>query len=452
MIVLTSLRILIKTRFPLPQIVFAMYPLLSPGQKKGYFFRSPRLLLLWVTIFWTMVFGPLTPAPGQAEGTPYIAPAVKPATPSASENPLDPKLFPPDPLIPSGQNLTPLQRRRLQEALDRLEAEALVLDQAGKIDEAFALRYRSLRGRQRLGDLAEIDALGRMGAIAWEQGRNNDVVTISTRLEELQTSLTNKKAMTPQLLTAFAQAYRQLHSLDAAIAVYEQIRVDAKQGADYRRENEALSMLGDLYLAKFNYPAAAEVYEILLERATNARNGYYEGIYLQRLGEIYQQASQPDNAIRIKERLVEKHLQDGKPELVPDIQIAIGDHYLELEQPENASQTYQNAYTLAWSIKQLSTAAIALDKLGDLYLLSQQPNYALEIYKKLLQTQQQSYNYYGMMITYEKIAQIYINAQQPSAALTAYQQALSLARSLKYTTKENSLLNQIQTISSGTGS
>lgn len=429
-----------------------MSPLLSPGSEKGYPLAKSSSLLPWVIVFTAMVMAPLTTPSVWAQGTPYIPPPIEPALPSASENPLDPRLFPTDPLIPSGQYLTPLQRRRLIEALDNLEAEALLLDQAGQGDEAFAVRYRSLRGRQRLGDLAEIEALGRMGAIAWEQGRNDDVVIISDRLGNLQTSLDNKRAMTPELLTAFAQAYRQLHSLDAAIAVYEQIRADAQQSQDYRRENEALSMLGDLYLAKFNYPAAAEAYEVLLERAINARNSYYEGIYLQRLGEIYQQASQPDNAIRIKEQLVARRLQDGTPELVPDLQIAIGDHYLELEQAENASQTYQKAYTLAWSIRQLSTAAIALDKLGDLYLLSQQPNYALEIYKQLLQTQQQSYNYYGMMVTYEKIAQLYIDAQQPSAALTAYQQALSLARSLKYTTKENNLLNQIQTISSGTGS
>ncbi len=427
-----------------------MFPSLYHGSPKVYSWARFCSLLPWVIVF--MAMAPPTAPSVSAQGTPYIPPPVEPAPLSASEHPLDTSLFPADPLVPSGQNLTPLQRRRLTEALDALEAEALVLDQTGQGDEAFRVRYRSLRGRQRLGDLAEIEALGRIGAIAWDQGRNDDVLIISRRLGDLQTSLTNKRAMTPELLTAFAQAYRQLHSLDAAIAVYEQIRVDAQQGGDYRRENEALSMLGDLYLAKFNYPAAAEVYEILLERAINARNNYYQGIYLQRLGDIYKQASQPDNAIRIKEKLIERHLQDGKPELVPEIQIAIGDHYLELEQGENASQAYQRAYTLAWSIRQLSTAAIALEKLGDLYLLSEQPNYALEIYKQLLQTQQQSYNYYGMMTTYEKIAQIYINAQQPSAALTAYQQALSLARSLKYTTKENNLLNQIQTVSGGTGS
>ncbi|AGF51064.1 slr1196 [Synechocystis sp. PCC 6803] len=429
-----------------------MYPSSSPGHRQYFLGVKSSLPLLWLMVFPALIGGVLNINPVQAQGTPYIPPPITPPPLSPSENPFDPSLFPTDPLIPSGETLTPLQRRRLIEALDALEAEALVLDQAGQGDQAFEVRYRSLRGRQRLGDLAEVEALGRIGAIAWEQGRNQDVMAIGQRLEDLQLSLTKDKAMSPELLTAFAKAYGQLHSLDSAIAVYQQMRREAQQQGDYRRENQALSMLGELYLAKFNYPAAAEVYETLLARATNARNSYYEGIYLQKLGEIYQQSAQPDNAIRIKEQLVQRRLQDGKPELVPDIQIAIGDHYLELEQPENASQAYQKAYTLAWSIKQLSTAAIALDKLGDLYLFSEQPNYALQIYKQLLQVQQQSYNYYGMMITYEKIAQLYIDAQQTSAALTAYQQALSLARSLKYSTKENNILNQIQTISGGTGS
>jgi tetratricopeptide (TPR) repeat protein len=258
--------------------------------------------------------------------------------------------------------------------------------------------------------------------------------------------------MTPELLTAFAQAYRQLHSLDSAIAVYQTIRQDAQQQKDYRRENEALSMLGELYLAKFNYPAAADAYEVLLKRAVAANNTYYEGLYLQKLGDIYQQASQPDNAIRIQEQLVDRHLQDKQIALIPELKIAIADHYLALEEAEKASQTYQEAYTLAWSIQQLSTAAIALDKLGDLYRSREQDNYALEIYKRLLRVQQQSYNYYGMMSTYEKIAQLYLNAQQPQPALTAYQQALSLARSLKHSTKENTILNQIQAVTNGSGS
>jgi tetratricopeptide (TPR) repeat protein len=392
---------------------------------------------------------PLSPA--IAQSTPYLPPPPKPEPREPAANPLDTSLFPGDPLLPSSQALTPLQRRRLQEGLDALELEAQALDQAGQTDEAFGVWYRSLRGRQRLGELAEIEALGRIGNIAWEKNRKVDVAIISKRLETLQTTLTAKKSMTPELLTAFAQAYRQLHSLDAAIAVYQTMRREAQQQKDYRRENQVLSMLGELYLAKFNYPAAAEIYELLLDRAVASKNTYYEGLYLQKLGDIYQQASQPDNAIRIKERLVRRHLQDRQILLIPEIKIAIAEDYLALDEAEKASQTYQEAYTLAWSIQQLSTAAIALDKLGDLYRSREQPNYALEIYKRLLQVQQQSYNYYGMMSTYEKIAQLYINAQQPGAALTAYQQALSLARSLKYSTKENALLNQIQALSTGSG-
>lgn len=407
--------------------------------------------LLGLTVSGGLPFCVLVP-PAIAQSTPYFPPPPPPEPQDPAENPLDNGLFPHDPLLPSSASLTPLQRRRLQENLDELDRQAQELDQAGQTDEAFTVWYRSLRGRQRLGELAEIAALGRIGQIAWEKNRKVDVGIISKRLDTLHNALTAKKAMTPELLTAFAQAYRQLHSLDSAIAVYQTIRQDAQQQKDYRRENEALSMLGELYLAKFNYPAAADAYEVLLKRAVAANNTYYEGLYLQKLGDIYQQASQPDNAIRIQEQLVDRHLQDKQIALIPELKIAIADHYLALEEAEKASQTYQEAYTLAWSIQQLSTAAIALDKLGDLYRSREQDNYALEIYKRLLRVQQQSYNYYGMMSTYEKIAQLYLDAQQPQPALTAYQQALSLARSLKHSTKENTILNQIQAVTNGSGS
>ncbi|MFM1843191.1 MAG: hypothetical protein RLZZ490_1933, partial [Cyanobacteriota bacterium] len=210
---------------------------------------------------WLMPLSPVF-----AQSTPYFPPPPREEPKNPAENPLDTSLFPADPLLPSSPALTPLQRRRLQDGLDALELEGQTLDQAGQTDEAFAVWYRSLRGRERLGELAEIEALGRIGNIAWEKNRKADVAIISKRLGTLQTTLTAEKSMTPELLTAFAQAYRQLHSLDAAIAVYQTIREEAQQQRDYRRENLALSMLGELYLAKFNYPAAAEVYEILLER------------------------------------------------------------------------------------------------------------------------------------------------------------------------------------------
>ena len=183
---------------------------------------------------------PLSPA--IAQSTPYLPPPPKPEPREPAANPLDTSLFPGDPLLPSSQALTPLQRRRLQEGLDALELEAQALDQAGQTDEAFGVWYRSLRGRQRLGELAEIEALGRIGNIAWEKNRKVDVAIISKRLETLQTTLTAKKSMTPELLTAFAKAYRQLHSLDAAIAVYQTMRREAQQQKDYRRENQVLSM------------------------------------------------------------------------------------------------------------------------------------------------------------------------------------------------------------------
>ncbi len=384
--------------------------------------------------------------PSFAQTTPYRFPPPPEPELNPDENPLNPELFPRDPLLPSYPTLTPLQRRRLRENLAGLDQEAATLDQAGKTDEAFKIWYRSLRARRRLGSLEEIQALGQVGKVAWDRNRKADINILNRRLREIQATLDKRQGLTPEILTAIATAHQQMHQLDDMIGVYKTLRQTAQQEQDIRRENQALAILGELYLAKFDYPSAAEVYEILLERSITAGSTYYEGIYLQKLADIYQQAAQPENAVRINQQLVQRHLQDGKPLLVAEVYIEIGDQYQALGEAEQASQSYQTAYSTAWPIQQFRTAAIALDKLGDLYLDNQQPNYALEIYKRLLEVEQQSYNYYGMMRTYEKIARLYLDANQNEAALTAYQQALSLARSLNFTTKETALLNQIEAV------
>ena len=387
-----------------------------------------------------------TSQPSSAQTTPYRFPPQPEPTLPSQEDPLNPALFDPDPLLPSHPTLTPLQRRRIKENLDQLEQEAAVLNQAGETDADFKLWYRTLRARRRLGALDEIQALGRVGKVAWEQNRKADVNIINTRLRELQAELDAQQALTPDMLTAIATAYQQMHQLDDMIALYEGVRVDAQRNQNIRTENQALEILGELYLAKFDYPNAAAVYEILLERSRLAQNTYYEGIYLQKLAYIYQQAVQPANAIRINQQLQQRYLQEGKALQIAEVQITIGDDYRALGEAEQTSQTYQTAYATALPLQQFRVAAIALDKLGDLYQESEQPNFALDIYKRLLEIEQQSYNYYGMMRTYEKIANLYLAAGQTNAALTALQQALALARSLNYSVKETALLNQMEVL------
>ncbi|MEB3248294.1 MAG: hypothetical protein VKK07_03015 [Merismopediaceae bacterium] len=413
------------------------------------FSRVSLLLICACGLLWADSFGGNRQARANAMIVATLPPmqTVTPPKPAPTEiDPLDTSFFPPDPLIPNSVPLSSFQRRRLTQALDQLHQQGQELSQQGQDEAAFTVWYRELRGRRSLGTLAEIDALGRVGGIAWEKSRKEDVLRIQKRLEVVKQEEQSRAPLTPEVLTALATAYQRMRSLDEAIAVHQGLAANARQQKNLKAEEQALGVLGELYLAKFDYPNAAIIYEDLLARAQARKNAYLEGIYLQKLARIYQQAAEPENAVRIKEQLVQRHIKDQKLDLVADLKIALGDDYEKLKQSEKASQNYQSAYSIAWSLQQFGAAGLALKKLANLYQTYQQPNYALQIYQKLLRVEQQSYNYYGLMKTYEQIAQLYRTAKQYDPALVAYQQALALARSLQYTEQETYFLNQIQAV------
>lgn len=351
-----------------------------------------------------------------------------------------------DPLLPTarGRSLTQFERRRLQEALDALNAEAQTQLQAGNIDEAFQIWYRELRLRRSLGRLEEIQALARVGQIAWDKTRKEDVQIITRRLTVSQQEAEAKKELSPELLKAFASAYQQVHSIDNTIDIYQKILANARQQKDVSAEEEALKSLGQSYLAKFDYFNAGKIYEKLLKRSQAQKNVYEEGIYLQQLANIYNQSLQPQNALRIKEQLAEMYLNNKQIQALSELKIAIGDDYQALKQPELASQNYQEAFSLAWSLQQFGTAGDALTKLGDLYQANNRDDYALQIYQELVKVKQQSYDYYGLMQTYDRIGKIHLKQNNYSQALVAFQKALELARSISY--QENYFLGQIEKI------
>jgi tetratricopeptide (TPR) repeat protein len=350
-----------------------------------------------------------------------------------------------DPLLPTGQqDLSPLERRQLTEALDNLNAEAQAQLQAEKIDAAFAIWYRELRLRRSLGRLEEINALGRVGRVAWERTRREDVQIILKRLNVVQQQAELEAPLTPELLQTFATAYEQIHSINDSINIQQKILANVRKTGDRDREDAILQKLGQLYLAKFDYPNAAKIYEELLKRSQAQQNTYNEGIYLQQLAEIYSNAIQSKNAVQIKEKLVERYLSEGKKQEIPELKLEIGADYEALKDPEKASQNYQEAFSLAWSLQDFGTAADALIKLGDLYQQHNQEDYALQIYQELIKVNQQSYDYYGLMQTYDRIGQIHLKQNNYPQALAAFQKGLELARSLNY--RQDYFLSQIEKI------
>lgn len=338
-----------------------------------------------------------------------------------------------DPLLPGiNRALTPFEIRRLKEALERLNLEAKAQLDAGNEEKAFTIWYRELRLRRTLGDLEEIQALGRVGGIAWDEMRTPDLKIITERLNEIQKEAEKEATLTPVLLNTFAKAYKKIHNLDNSIDIDLKVLNKARQEEDILAEEEALKNLGQFYLSKFDYPNAAIIYEELLDRAQAKKNTFEEGVYLQTLSEIYTQALQPENSVKIKEDLVENYLNNQKITSIPPVKISIGIDYETLKQFEKASQNYQEAFSLAWALQEYGAAGQALTRLGELYQSTNQDSYALQIYQELLKVEQQSYNYYGLMTTYDRIGQIHLKQKQYPQALEAFREGLTLARSISY--------------------
>lgn len=353
-----------------------------------------------------------------------------------------------DPLLPNPpveRPLSPLERRRLREDLNQLNNQAAAELRAGNLEAAFDIWYREIRLRRVLGGrLAEVKTLGRVGEIAWSRNAKSQVQLITKRLETIQQNAEEEGELDPELLGALGQAYRQVRVPRNALAIYEQILADARQQGDLDTQAETLETIAQLHLAWFDYPQAAAIYEELLAIAQARRDRVAEVNYLQELLNIYKQSQEPENALRIKERLVESYLNQENYTQIPALKIGIGADYEALNQPEKASQSYQEAYALAWSSQQFAYASDALEKLAQLYLSYDQPDYALQVYETLIIVEQQSYNYYGLMQAYDQMGQIYLTQNKYAQALDAFQKGLELARSLQY--RETHFARQIEKV------
>jgi hypothetical protein len=174
---------------------------------------------------------------------PMLPPAKKPEL--TKPDPLDLKQYPLDPLVPSQVPFTPLQRRRFIEALDELNTKAQTQADAGNLEAAFEIWYRELRARQSLETLGEIDALGRVGGIAWEKNRKEELAVIHHRLDVIQEAQNGN--LTPEMLTAFAKAYKQMRSLDDSIKIYQAIRNTARQKNNIKAEKDRDKTLESIF-------------------------------------------------------------------------------------------------------------------------------------------------------------------------------------------------------------
>ncbi|MCC5652257.1 hypothetical protein LC609_21015 [Nostoc sp. XA013] len=385
-----------------------------------------------------------------------LAQTKKPKLPDKfPPNPLE--ITTPDPLLPrlpkDKQPLTLQEQQKLQPALDALNQEAAAKLQAGDQVGAFEIWNRELRLRRFLGSLAEVQALSRVGAIAWKQNDGQEVQYITQRLQAIQKQAQSKKTTAQvdlELWRSLGQAYQNLRSPKLAVEAYDQVLLVMREQKNTTAVVENLKTMGELHLSWFDYPKAAPVYEELLALATSQNERVNEVTYLQRLAYIYEQTRQPQQSLNVLNKLVEIYVNENNLIEIPELKLAIASNYESLakENPNlllEAFNNYQEAYTTAWQLKEYVRAGEALQKLIALYRSQGQTDEALQVSQILVETELQAANFYGMMQAYDQIGQLYLERKEFPQALTAFKKGLQLAQQLKH--QEAYFTGQIEKVS-----
>jgi tetratricopeptide (TPR) repeat protein len=366
-------------------------------------------------------------------------------------NPLE--INPPDPLRPlsrPNQPLTPTEREKLEAALDELDQQATAQLQTGTRQAAFDIWNRELRLRRYLGSLNEVQALSRVGDIAWSQNERKEVQYITLRLQTIQKQTIFYDSANLQFLQALGQAYQSVRSPQLALPVYNQLLTAQKVSGDKAAQIETLETIGEVNLGWFDYPSAASTYQQLLNFASGQGDTSQQVKYLQQLAYIYQQSKQPQQSIKILNQLAEIYQKQNDLEQLPGLLMAIASDYESIAKNnpkllQEAFTNYQQAYTTAWQLEQYVRASEALEKLIALYRSQGQTEDALRTGEILVQTQELAQNYYGLMQAYDQIGQIQLERKDYPQAQAAFSKGLAFAQQLKY--NEAYFTQQIQKLS-----
>jgi tetratricopeptide (TPR) repeat protein len=348
-------------------------------------------------------------------------------------NPLE--ITEPDPLLPEmvvDRPLSPQERSVLTTALDQLRQQGLTKLQAGDLAGAIQIWNRELRLRRVLGPEAEVEALSRVGEVAWRESETTEVRIITQRLQEIQQEAQAKSPVDYDLLLKIAQAYQSMRARTPAVTLYDQLLAQARQRQNKNLERRILTAIAEMQFAYFDYPNAAAAYQQLLVLARDTGDRANEEAYLKQLAYIYQQDSQPQQAIAIQQQLVDLYRKQNNFIQIPPLKIAMGDSYNLMGRPDLAAPSYQEAFAVARSTQQYAYARDGLDRLANLYRGLNRPNDALVVYQLLLDVHQQSYDTLGAMNTYDQIGQLYRAQGNGNQAIAAFRQGLRIAQQLNY--------------------
>lgn len=353
-------------------------------------------------------------------------------------NPLQTGVDRRDPLIPDGygrRKLSTFEIYRLKQEIERLEQTASQELQQGNPNRAFELWYRQLKLARAISTEVEIKALGKVGAIAWQENRTVDLRNIANRLIAIEKEITKEITianLSPQLLESLATAYQQVKYLEQAIAIEQQILNDSKQQQNLVAVAENLQILAELYIANFDYSLATKTYQELLTLAESKSNSEQINFYLTTLIDLYDRTGQTKLAIATRKRLIKNYIESNKIDQVAKLELAIAHDYQTLTQTAKAIAAYKRGLTSASATQQLAIADDALDSLGKLYLKKEQVQQAISTFTQLQTIQRKSYNHYGLINTYDMLGKIYLKLEQKTQAQQYFQQALELAKALDY--------------------
>ncbi len=149
-------------------------------------------------------------------------------------------------------------------------------------ETAYELWFQELRLRRFLGPLAEIEALTRVGRLAWQQSRNGDVAAITERLSTIQTEGNldpidpdaerdlddpppTPPDLTSPLIPPLAEAYEAVRSYPQAVLMYRYQL--AALGTDFDQRQPVLEDIARLHRDWFKFSEAIAVYQGLLAGA-----------------------------------------------------------------------------------------------------------------------------------------------------------------------------------------
>ncbi len=354
-------------------------------------------------------------------------------------NPLELKT--PDPLLPGGLNrpLSEVEKQTLRTELDRLDTEANAKLRSGDVLGAFDIWDRELRLRRALGLLEEVQALGRVGNIAWVQNQSNQVRFITNRLSAIQTQVQQplKNQVTlpdrAQILPALGIAFQQVRSPGLALKVYQQMLTEARARRDAIAEVDLLNTIGQLHLSWFDYPNAIATYTELLNLARARNDAQNVLANLVQLAYTHEQANQPAQAATYQQQVIEIYQKNPQQAaLIPVLKIRLGDNLTASKQLDAAEKAYQEAFQLAQPLLQLAYASDALRKLGALYRSNNRLDAAVQVYEYLAGVQQQAYDSFGVMDAFDQLGQIQVQRKAIPEATTAFQQGLEVAKQINY--------------------